>query len=210
MFEKLPSNVQRIIEGAKEEDRGRPARKLLKETFDAERECLEELLLGFAENQESVLRGRFLPDDMEKYIWQDKKGDLTLRYGDGEAKVVAKCWEYFFIFREKRDLPADRVKAIQEVMGDVFQFVFKDTSVSPMQMDDVIDFELDFGVHYMRVSLEVGAWCEMRFEAGSAFTDGRVLVVTLKPRVLRSKDIPAKPPMSPSDFVKLLNARRGR
>jgi hypothetical protein len=210
VWDKLVAPIRRVFDTAVETDLGRPIRKVLAQTFGPERERLEELLLGFIENQGAVMRGRFLPEELEKYIWIDPRGDLVLRYGDGDVKVIARCWEYFFLFRDRRELPRDRVEAIQQLMGSSLTFAFADTGVSKMSLDETLNFDPVHGAHFIRASLELGGWCEMRFEAGSAFTDGRVLVIKLQPRVVRGKDVPTKAKVSPRMFAQMLRDMRGR
>src|SRR5690606_32891980 len=161
-------------------------RKVLNQTFGPDRERLEELLLGFVENQEAALRGRFLPDDIDKYIWIDDRGDFVLRYGDGDVKVRATCWDYFFLFRDRRDLPRDGLEASKDAMGEMFTFVFEDTGVCPMMLIETASFDPAHGAAYVRCGLDMGGWCGMRFESGAAYADGRVLVARLQPRVIRS------------------------
>ena len=79
-----------------------------------------------------------------------------------------------------------------------------------MKVEEPVPFFENDHAYYMECSLEMGGWCELRFESATAFTDGRVMVVTFEPRVIRGKDLPARKMQDPKTFVAMLNKRRGR
>jgi hypothetical protein len=104
----------------------------------------------------------------------------------------------------------DRRKALLELFSECFSFELKDTSVCPMHVRAPVEFLPGQEAHYIEASLERGGWCELRFESATVFTDGRVLVATFEPRVIRAQDVPPPKVMSPKEFTALLAAKRRR
>jgi len=215
VFELLPKDTQRIILEATNEEGVIPVRRFLRKLEEPERSAQEELVVGFMENLISTLKTRFFLDDEEpeRKMFIEPSGDMTMRTGDGEVKVRAKCWEFFFLFRQKRWIGAskkDRKKALLGIFEECFNFQLADTSVCKMKVYETVDFSARQDAHYLEAQLDVGGWCELRFEAATVFTDGRVLVATFQPRVIRAKDVPAPKVMSPKEFAGLLASKRRR
>jgi hypothetical protein len=210
IYEKLPPPFQRILRSAGTEEGLRPVRAVLKGLQGPELERQHELLQGFIDNLQAVLRRRFLPEDIEKYIFVDGRGDLSLRYGDGEVKLQARCWEFFFLWRARRLLGRDLMAGVQALFAECFRFEMADTPICRMKVVKPVEFTPAEGAFYFEGSLELGGWCDMRFESGAAFSDGRVLAVELQPRVVRGKDVPPPAPKDPKEFVALLRQARRR
>ena len=192
-----------------------PVRRFLRKLEEPERSAQEELVVGFMENLISTLKTRFFLDDEEpeRKMFVEPDGDLSMRTGDGEVKVRAKCWEFFFLFRQRKWIGAskkDRRKALLALFSECFNFELGDTSVCKMKVFEPVDFEVKHESCYLEGQLEMGGWCELRFEAATVFTDGRVLVATFAPRVIRAKDVPAPKAMSPKEFAGLLAKKRRR
>ncbi|HVY60198.1 MAG TPA: hypothetical protein VHF22_01035, partial [Planctomycetota bacterium] len=212
IFEKLPAKMQKVILAASNEEGVIPVRRVLRTLDGPDLAAQEELVGGFAENTLSVLRQRFIedPDDIERTIFREPSGDLSLRSGDGEVKVRGKCWEFFFLWRWRRPLGANPRATLQAMFNECFTFELADTTVCKMKVVEPVEFDRGDDAYYMECSLDLGGWCQVRFEAATAFTNGRVFVATLEPRVIRAKDVPAPKTMSPKDFVALLNKNRRR
>src|SRR5207253_1056682 len=106
------------------------------------------LVSGFKENMQAALRRRFLPDEIDKYIFLDKRGDLTLRYGDGNLKVQATCWEFFFLSRTLGGLGARPQEEMERRIADCFRFEVGDTSVCKMKLTTPVAFAPDEEAYY--------------------------------------------------------------
>jgi hypothetical protein len=199
-----------VIRAAATEEGLRPIKAVLKSLRGPEFERQLELLSGFKENLQVALRRRFLPDEIDKYIFRDARGDLTLRFGDGDLKVQAKCWEFFFLSRTAGGLDPDPLAELQSRIAECFRFEVGDTSVCRMKLLTPVDFTPDEEAFYFEGSLELGGWCEMRFESVAAYGDARLLIVQFQPRVVRGKDIPPGKAKDPKQFVELLRKMRRR
>lgn len=216
IFEKLPENFQEIILDAANPNKAQSVMAWLRTIKGPDYEAQRELLRGFIENMEAVLRRRFLPDDIEKYVFRDPprfpggNGDFSLRWGDGEIKVLATCWDFFFLARTRRPLDRDRIADIQRRFSECFRFELANTPICPMKVLTPVQFDPSDEAAYLEASLEIGGWCDMKFESAAAFTDGRLFVVTLGPRVIRGKDLPPGKAKTPREFVELLKKMRRR
>jgi hypothetical protein len=207
---RLPVAIRRILRRAATEDHLEAALARMKSLRGPELERQKGLFEGFVENMSGVLRNRFLQFDFEKAIFFDEMGDLSLRTGDGEVKVQASCWELFFLSQRQRPLGQNRMAVVQQYIAEVLKFAIEDTGVCKMKVDTPVDFAPDENACYFEATLDLGGWCDMRFGGASVFSDGRVLVVTLEPRVVRGKDIPPPKGVDPKQFASMLAKMRRR
>jgi hypothetical protein len=207
---RLPVAIRRILRRAAAEERLEPALARLKTLHGSELEREKGVFEGFVQNIGAVLRNRFLQFDFEKSIFLDGAGDLSLRTGDGEVKVQASCWELFFLSQRRRPLGQNRMAAAQAFVSEVLKFPIEDTPVCKMKVDMPVEFGPDEQACYFEATLDLGGWCDMRFGGASVFFDGRVLVVSLEPRVVRGKDIPKPKGVDPKQFASMLARMRRR
>jgi hypothetical protein len=210
VFSKLPSRIQRVLGEAAADSGRRPALPALRRLEGEERDRRTVLFASFLDDMTAVLRRRFLSDEIERQVYLEPDGDFSLRGGDGEVKVRAKCWEFFFLSRLARPLGPDGPAALRALFGDFFRFEIGDTAACRMKVETPVAFEREEGAAYLEATIEIGGWCDMRFAGASLFGNARVFVATLEPRIARSRNAPPPNAKGEKDFADLLKRRRGR
>ncbi len=212
-FAKLPVAFQRLLDAAARED-ATPLKVKLTKVEKDEAKQIREVVSTFRDNMDDVVKWRLLPNEVERHIFVEAAGDLSIRYADTDVKLRAKCWEFFFLYRKRRPLvsvsPEARRRSLSALLEQAFRFPIDNAQGGVVAAVEPTRFEPAEGAAHFIWSMNPGGFFKLRFEAVEAFSDGKVLLAAFKPRVTRQKDIPPPSAFDPKKLVQELKARRGR
>lgn len=174
---------------------------------------LKELASGFISDLGAALNPRFLPAKPLDLIGTEDGGRLCLRTGTGHARATCRCWAFMFVLRRPLALPVDPIRATRAALANLLTFELREINDARLSSAFPVQLPSDCGAHYVRYTLDRGGWSSGRFAAAEVFTNGRVVIVVLEPRITKTQTgapAPQTPSAAPEDFLKMIRRRELR
>jgi hypothetical protein len=213
---KLPAAFVEILEDAVRPP-GKPLRLARKEAAasgdERDRQRLDALAESFRDGMREVMKMRPAPDeDEDDLVTVDERGDLVLLQASEDMKVKARCWDFFFLLRRRRQVGSNSRASLETLFADLFKFKLEGPPQEQVETGPLAEFAEDETAVAQVYRLKRATFGG-QFEEVQAFTDGKVFLARFRPRVQPGKSFSSGAgdrATDPKAFVQLLKEKRKR
>lgn len=149
----------------------------------AESEPLRADQAAFIEDIQKLISWDFLPENPADWIYANEQGDQELRWSAKDFKVHARRWDVAIHFRKKKEVDEAKLGQLHEELSKLLLFKFEDVDgndLPPVTVEKFTRFVPEVAAVYRARGAPLGA----RFAEVSAFSNGKLILISLVPELL--------------------------